>query len=81
MLSAVKQSSREEEWIIRVYNARSRRVEGSLALIVPVLEAYKANLAEEHEHPIAIQNGAIVFTVEPYQIDTVALKLKEAEKW
>lgn len=80
MLSAVKQSSREGEWIIRVYNARSHRVEGCLALIVPVLEAHKANLAEEHEHPLAIQNGAIVFTVEPYQIYTVALKVKEAEK-
>lgn len=75
-LSGIKQASRNDALIIRVFNTTGSEQRGRLSFAVPVKEALCVNLNEEplSDRPVC-QDRNVEITAAPKQIVTVAVKL------
>ncbi len=74
VVSALK-PGREGTTILRVYEAAGRPASGvKIAFNAKVAEARTANLLEEPENELKVENNAVTFDLRPYQIRTFQLK-------
>ncbi len=75
-LSGIKQASRNDALIIRVFNTGDSRQQARLTFAAPVKEARYVNLNEEllPDRPVVL-DGHVEITAAPKQIVTVAVRL------
>lgn len=70
IVETVKKAEADDAVILRVYEAGKTRGQVSIAFSRPLRKAYTCNLLEEHDEYIAIDGGAIVFGIQPFEIKT-----------
>ncbi|HEX2186999.1 MAG TPA: glycoside hydrolase family 38 C-terminal domain-containing protein, partial [Chloroflexota bacterium] len=90
MVETVKGAEREEALVVRVYEFGNRRGPATLVFCRPVASAWEVNLLEEEPRPVTVEGagaagadggaaaeGAIGFTIKPYEIKTFLVRLKQ----
>ncbi|MDY6935472.1 MAG: glycoside hydrolase family 38 C-terminal domain-containing protein [Spirochaetota bacterium] len=77
MVSAIKKSYSEDNFIIRLFNPTNKLMKGSLALYPGIKEAWLANLNEEKKGKISPQSdGSILIELGPKKISTINITPK-----
>ena len=80
LLSAIKQAETGRGWVVRLYNAAERPVQGSLSAIRPIARAFAANLNEEPAQSLPCTDGTVTFTAEAHRIVTIIIDFDEETK-
>ena len=70
VLSAVRRSERDT-LIVRCYNVTREPVRGTIRCGLPVREAYRANLAEDRQEALSLDNGGVTLDVRGGEVVTV----------
>lgn len=70
VLSAVRRSERDT-LIVRCYNVTREPVSGTIRCGLPVREAYRANLAEDRQEALSLDNGGVTLDVRGGEVVTV----------
>lgn len=74
ILETVKQAEDGNGTILRLYESENARTKTTLTLPAGVTRAYETNLLEEIETELPVENGAVRFTIKPYEIKTILLR-------
>ena len=74
ILETVKQAEDGNGTILRLYESENARTKARLTLPAGVTRAYETNLLEEIETELPVENGAVRFTMKPYEIKTILLR-------
>lgn len=78
ILSAVKKGEREEHLVIRLYNVTDEKIEVTMQVFQPIWAAYEANLNEELQRTLAVQDETCVnLVVGGKQVKTIGLQFRE----
>ncbi len=72
-IDTVKQSEDGKALIIRVYEYRNKKGQGSLTVNAPVSSAFECNLCEEEDVPVSVENGRISFAIGCFEVKTFKL--------
>ncbi|HEX4086136.1 MAG TPA: alpha-mannosidase [Chthoniobacteraceae bacterium] len=75
LIEAVKHAEQEESVIVRLYEANGSRGMVTLTTALPVKHAFRADLLERTDAPVACKEGQIQFAVRPFEIVTFKLIL------
>ena len=72
VMTAMKKSEDDDRLVVRFYEAEGRAVNAHVRLLRHPKQAWKTNLIEEDQDPLALSaDGAIVFPVKPWEIVTI----------
>ena len=74
ILETVKAAENGEGTVLRLYECENARTKVTVKLPEGAKEAYLTNLLEEVEGELNVVDGAITFTIKPYEIVTVLIK-------
>ncbi len=75
VIEAVKQAEDGEDIIVRLYEATGGCVDAVLGVNLPVAAASEADLMESPLKELALNNGALSLSFQPFEIKTVRLTL------
>jgi alpha-mannosidase len=73
IIETVKQAENGRGLVVRLYENERSRGSATLRTGFPLASAYRCNLLEEDETPLAVTQNAVHFSVKPYQIVTLRL--------
>lgn len=74
VLETVKQAENGDGTVLRLYECKNARTKVTVKLGVDVKSAALCNLLEETEQELSVENGAVTFTIKPYEIVTLLVK-------
>jgi alpha-mannosidase len=75
VIDTVKKAEGSEAIIVRLYEAFGCQQSAVLSSSLPFVSAARCNLLEEQDEPVQWQDGALAFSLTPFQIVTFKLKL------
>lgn len=73
VIEAVKRAEDAEAWIVRLYESSGSQVKCQVKFTLPVSQVEEADLMEESPKALALQNGALILTFQPFEIKTLKI--------
>ena len=73
-LEAVKRAEDSDDLIVRIVERHGARAAVRLRLADAIAGAAECNLLEDDEADLAVENGAVTFEIQPYEIRTLKLR-------
>jgi len=73
VIETIKQAEDGRGVIVRLYESQRRRGVFTLTTAFPLTEAWRANLLEENQERLEIEDHQLRFSIKPYQIVTLRL--------
>jgi alpha-mannosidase len=77
VIDTVKMAEDSNDLIVRLYEAHGGRCRVRLSSVLPVQSATRCNLLEQDEQRLRWKRGGVEFSVTPFQIVTLKLRLKD----
>jgi len=74
VVETIKRAEDGNGIIVRLYESQRKRGSVSLRLAFPVERAWSANLLEENESALEVQDETVSFNIRPYQIMTIRIE-------
>jgi alpha-mannosidase len=74
VIDTVKKAEDSDAVILRLYEAHGARGLARLSSSLPVKSAWRCNLLEEEDEPLAWEDGGVTLNLTPFQIVTVKLE-------
>jgi alpha-mannosidase len=76
VIEVMKQAESGEDTILRLYECHNRRTPVTLTFGRDIEEASEVNMMEEDPKPISREGRELHFTMKPYEITTIRVKMK-----